>query len=187
MPEPETGASLIEPPIGISSARNIQGFKGAIDPGTIDGNSRLAIIMRGLPGSGKSHWVELFLQGLPAALALNIAEQGLCSTDSFFYQHNRYCFDIARLPEFHQLNLSRFIEALASGVPVVICDNTNMALWEFATYQAAAKALNYRVHIQQIGDVRSKIHQRECAKRNKHGVSLKSIQRMASQFQTIEK
>ncbi|MCE9786429.1 AAA family ATPase [Shewanella chilikensis] len=142
--------------------------------------------MRGLPGSGKSHWVELFIQGLPAALALNIADQGLCSTDHFFYQNNRYCFDIARLSEFHQLNLSRFIEALASGVPVVICDNTNMALWEFAAYNAAAKALNYQVHIQQIGDVRCKIHQRECAKRNQHGVSLHSIQRMAGQFKEIK-
>lgn len=186
MPESKTGASLLEPQVGISSARSIQGIKGVIDPGAIDGNSRLAIIMRGLPGSGKSHWVELFIQGLPAALALNIADQGLCSTDSFFYRNDRYFFDAARLAEFHQLNLSRFIEALATGVPVVICDNTNMALWEFAAYQAAAKALGYRVHIQQIGDVRSKTHLHECAKRNKHGVSLKSIQRMASQFQTIE-
>ena len=183
MPEPKTGASLLEPPVGISSAGNIQEIKGVIDPGAIDGNRRLAIIMRGLPGSGKSYWVRQFIQELPARIAQNVTERGLCSTDSFFYQNNHYCFDIARLPEFHQLNLSRFIEALASGVPVVICDNTNMALWEFAAYQAAAKALNYRVHIQQIGDVGSKTHQRECAKRNKHGVSLNSIQRMASQFQ----
>lgn len=185
MPEPKTDASLLEPPIGISSVRNIQGFKEVIDPGTIDGNSRLAIIMRGLPGSGKSYWVRQFIQELPARLAQNVTERGLCSTDSFFYQNNRYCFDIARLPEFHQLNLSRFIEALATGVPVVICDNTNMALWEFAAYQVAARALGYRVHIQQIGDVRSNTHQRECAKRNKHCVSLKSIQRMAGLFQQL--
>ncbi|MEL4426197.1 AAA family ATPase [Shewanella indica] len=155
------------------------------EPRTIDGNSRLAIIMRGLPGSGKSYWVRQFIQELPARLAQNVTERGLCSTDRFFYRNERYCFDAARLAEFHQLNLSRFIEALATGVPVVICDNTNMALWEFAAYQAAAKALGYRVHIQQIGDVGCKTHLHECAERNKHGVSLKSIQRMASQFQTI--
>ncbi|BCV36088.1 MULTISPECIES: AAA family ATPase [Shewanella] len=157
------------------------------EPRTIDGNSRLAIIMRGLPGSGKSYWVRQFIQELSVELVQCITEKGLCSTDRFFYRNDRYCFDAARLAEFHQLNLSRFIEALATGVPVVICDNTNMALWEFAAYQAAAKALGYRVHIQQIGDVRCKTHLQECAERNKHGVSLKSIQRMASQFQTIEK
>ncbi|ABV87121.1 AAA family ATPase [Shewanella pealeana] len=141
-----------------------------------------AIIMRGLPGSGKSYWVEEYVNALPKR-DCDSEHFKVCSTDEFFYQDGKYCFNAKDLAKFHQLNLTRFIHAIANKTPLVICDNTNMAQWEFEDYCAAAKAEGYRVQIQQIGEPKDKQHQLLCADRNKHRVPLKSIIRMANVFE----
>ncbi|QSX31356.1 AAA family ATPase [Shewanella cyperi] len=140
----------------------------------------LAIILRGLPGSGKSHWVNELL----AAQAAEDAEKVVvCSTDNLFMEQGEYRFDATRLSEYHQRNLAGFIEALALHTPVVICDNTNMARWEFLCYETAARALGYRVERKLIGEPWNSQHQQICAARNRHGVSLEAIRRMAAQFE----
>ncbi|MCL1145761.1 AAA family ATPase [Shewanella sp. 10N.261.52.F9] len=143
----------------------------------------IAIIMRGLPGSGKSYWAEEYVKALPK---LEHAEQfKICSTDEFFYHEGQYRFNSKNLSKYHKLNLTRFIHAIANRVPVVICDNTNMAQWEFEGYCEAAKAEGYQVQIQQVGEPKDKQHQLLCADRNKHRVPLSSISRMAKGFEAI--
>ncbi|MCL1137013.1 AAA family ATPase [Shewanella pneumatophori] len=143
----------------------------------------LAIIMRGLPGSGKSYWVEEYIKGLPKSQSDEQVK--VCSTDEFFYQEGQYKFNPKELSKYHQLNLTRFIHAIANKVPVVICDNTNMAQWEFDGYCKAAKAEGYQIQIQQVGEPKNKEHQLLCADRNKHRVPLSSITSMARAFEVI--
>ncbi|MBV7315780.1 AAA family ATPase [Shewanella sp. NIFS-20-20] len=144
---------------------------------------RLAIIMRGLPGSGKSHWIEQFIESQPPHVATAIRRNGLCSTDSFFMRDGVYRFERSKLAEYHQRNLTQFIWALAKQQAIVICDNTNLAAWEYMAYDAAARALGYQVRCVLIGEPNDSAHQILCANRNRHGVSLGDIQRMARQFQ----
>ncbi|MCH1931344.1 ATP-binding protein [Shewanella sp. A25] len=146
-------------------------------------NQGLAIIMRGLPGSGKSYWISQFIQGLPLEQAIRVKQQGIFSTDSYFYQDGEYRFDAKKLSEYHQRNLSAFIQALGRNEPIVICDNTNICGWEYMAYVAAAKALRYQVRMMLIGDPLDAQHQQECALRNQHKVPLSQIQRMAKQFE----
>lgn len=145
-------------------------------------NQKLAIIMRGLPGSGKSYWVEQYIANLPLDMAFRLRQYGLFSTDTFFYQGNEYRFDAKKLPEYHQRNLTAFIQALVSSEPIVICDNTNLCHWEYMAYDAVAKALGYQVRIVLVGEPLNTEHQRLCAERNRHHVSLAHIQRMATAF-----
>lgn len=144
---------------------------------------RLAIIMRGLPGSGKSHWVEQFMQSQPLSVALQIKQYGYFSTDRLFVVEGQYQFDISKLSEYHQINLSLFIEALSRGEPIVICDNTNVCQWEYIAYKTAAVALGYKVKMVITGEPKSASHQLLCAQRNKHHVPLKHIQRMGEAFE----
>ncbi|QYK02912.1 AAA family ATPase [Shewanella psychrotolerans] len=157
------------------------------DPLTSSGwsscQTKLAIIMRGLPGSGKSYWVEQFINAQPIDIANGIRQRGYFSTDKLFYIDGKYRFNVNRLSEYHQRNLTAFIHALSRGEPIVICDNTNMARWEFMTYDAAAKALGYQVREVLIGDPLDDAHQQLCAQRNQHGVSLHHIQSMATKFE----
>lgn len=146
-------------------------------------SENIAIIMRGLPGSGKSHWVERFILSLPLDNAISVRQRGIFSTDSFFYHQDRYLFDAKKLPEYHQCNLAGFIQALSSSEPIVICDNTNLCRWEYIAYEAAAKALGYQVRIVLVGEPSNRAHQLECAARNRHGVPLAQIQRMAAMFE----
>lgn len=144
---------------------------------------KLAIIMRGLPGSGKSYWVEHFIKAQPNDVANNIKLRGYFSTDERFYREGLYRFELGRLAEYHQYNLTAFIHALSRGEQIVICDNTNMARWEFMAYDAAAKGLGYQVREVLIGTPLDKQHQRRCAQRNQHGLTLNQIQSMAAKFE----
>jgi predicted kinase len=146
-------------------------------------SEKLAIIMRGLPGSGKSHWVETYILSLPLEKAIGVRQRGVFSTDSFFYHQDEYRFDATKLPEYHQCNLTGFIQALSSSEPVVICDNTNLCRWEYMAYEAAAKALGYSVRVVLVGEPCLPAHQALCAERNRHGVSLAQIRRMAHAFE----
>ncbi|WOT03872.1 AAA family ATPase [Shewanella youngdeokensis] len=149
---------------------------------------KVAIIMRGLPGSGKSYWVSQYLDTHVKNVGLEQAkaEVKVFSTDQFFVNNGIYTFNAALLSKYHQMNLTAFIEAMSDGVRFVICDNTNIALWEFAAYRAAAKALGYKVIIKQVGIPSNFAHQQLCANRNRHRVTLNSIKRMATLFETID-
>lgn len=148
-------------------------------------SQKLAIIMRGLPGSGKSHWVEEYIAALPVDVGFRLRRQGIFSTDYFFYQGDEYRFDAKKLSEYHQRNLTAFIQALALDEPIVICDNTNLSHWEYMAYEAAAKALGYPVRIVLVGDPLNPNHQKLCAERNRHQVPLSQIQRMARLFEAF--
>lgn len=148
-------------------------------------SQKLAIIMRGLPGSGKSHWVEEYIVALPVDVGFRLRRQGIFSTDHFFYQGSEYRFDAKKLSEYHQRNLTAFIQALALEEPIVICDNTNLCHWEYMAYEAVAKALGYPVRIVLVGDPLNPNHQTLCAERNRHQVPLSQIQRMARLFEAF--
>lgn len=147
-----------------------------------DLNRGLAIIMRGLPGSGKSYWVSEFIASQPEEVRSRALSSGYFSTDNYFYRDGQYQFDARRLSEFHQRNLTGFIQALSECEPLVICDNTNMAKWESLAYEAAARSLGYQVRFVLIGSPENREHQVLCAKRNCHSVPLAQIERMAKQF-----
>lgn len=144
---------------------------------------KLVIIMRGLPGSGKSYWIEQFIVSQGIEHAIHIRQYGYFSTDRYFYQQGQYRFNPQKLAQYHQANLSAFIQALARHEPIVICDNTNIAKWEFMAYEAAAKALGYQIKVVLVGQPDDDQHQQLCAQRNQHKVSLGNIQKMAQLFE----
>lgn len=138
-------------------------------------------ILRGLPGSGKTHYAHNLADELVAG---DESQYLICATDDYFYDQNgEYHFDKFKLPQYHNLNLARFINALSQGLPLVIVDNTNIKKWEFVAYAQAATALGYQVKEVVVGEIKDKSLQHLYAKRNTHGVALKTISKMAYMFE----
>jgi len=138
-------------------------------------------ILRGLPGSGKSYYAQNLADELATA---DESQYLICSTDDYFLnEQGEYHFDKFKLPQYHNLNLARFIQALAQDIPLVILDNTNIKKWEFVAYTQAAVALGYQVKEVIVGEVNDKSMQHLYAKRNSHNVPLKTISKMAYMFE----
>uniref|UniRef100_A0A914WY62 Uncharacterized protein n=1 Tax=Plectus sambesii TaxID=2011161 RepID=A0A914WY62_9BILA len=85
----------------------------------IELHHKVLILMRGLPGSGKSY------------LARNLEKRGLngrvFSTDDFFCSPNgSYVFDQNKLSDYHAQNVGRVRDAIGEDRTPVIVDNTNV-------------------------------------------------------------
>ena len=120
------------------------------------------IIMRGLPGSGKSTYIK---NNFPNAL--------VCSADHFFEKDGEYNFNPAKLPDAHKACMRTFIKYLSAEAPLIIVDNTNTQLWELSPYVSVAEAFGAEVEILHVkSDVNT------CIDRNVHGVPEKSIKAM---------
>jgi predicted kinase len=129
------------------------------------------IIMRGLPGSGKSHHIE---ENHPNAY--------VCSADFFFErralkENKTYeeVFDWRDLQEAHAICLNDFIIALANNEPVVVVDNTNTTHKEYMNYIAIATCLaDYEVEIIEV-PCPDRAALKKFHARNSHGVPWKSM------------
>jgi predicted kinase len=149
--------------------------------------NKKVIIMRGLPGSGKSHYVE---ENYADACSHNPNGGYVCSADHFFErlalkEGKTYeeVFQPWMLSQAHADCLYEFITALAANEPVVIVDNTNTTHWEYMNYIAIATCLaDYEVEIIEVPcpGIQSlkKFHTR-----NSHGVPWESMLMMFDRWE----
>jgi predicted kinase len=147
------------------------------------------VIMRGLPGSGKSYYADK-LSKQNASI--------ICSADSFFETivlttdaligsytgmfQTEYHFDATKLPVAHAKCFSNFLNALKAQYKHIIVDNTNIHKWEYQNYEAAASLAGYSVQIVEfraitIEDIKI------CIRRNTHNVPSNVIANMAVEFE----
>jgi len=132
-----------------------------------------AYILRGISGSGKSTLANILA-----------VERGIVhSTDSYFMVDGVYRFDPSKLAYNHSANQAAFRDSCKAGFNIVVCDNTNMKHWEMGNYIGFAKDFGYNVHIILVGNPFSDQHQFDCAARNKHGLTLDIIKKMAAKFE----
>lgn len=136
--------------------------------GACDSNEKQVLILRGLPGAGKSYYIQQCLSGLSKA------NYRIHSTDSFFIESGKYQFDENKLDEYHKQNLLAFERSLVEQLPLVICDNTNVKLWQIKPYTEAALKMGYLVSVKSIGLVSTLIEQPDVLSlyqlRNQHQV-----------------
>lgn len=88
------------------------------------------VIMRGLPGSGKSSWIK---QQLPDA--------SVWSADNYHMVDGVYRYDPKKAGEAHAWCLKGFLDDLRADLKMpIVVDNTNTTAVEIAPYAAAAGA-----------------------------------------------
>ena len=139
-------------------------------------NKQLKII-RGIPGSGKTTYVNE-----------NYPEAYVCSADNYF-EEVADLNDTSYLEEFqpwlvgkaHQHCWGSFIQAVVvMDEPLVVVDNTNVNKWEYENYVLLAEQLGYEVEIivTDMSESAEVYHER-----NTHGVPLEVIERMLREFE----
>jgi hypothetical protein len=80
--------------------------------------------------------------------------------------------------------LGKFIDAMKSGVDVVIADNTFTRLWEVQNYLKAADLAGYLVEVYEFRLATIK-EVEDCANRNVHCVPFDVVSRHASSFEPL--
>ena len=129
-----------------------------------------ACIMRGIPGSGKS------------TMAKELAGSNgvIHCTDDYFMVDGVYRFDFKKIKEYQDKNFEAFCRSLADGIETVICDKTNVQLWQYRDYIKTAEVAGYDVRIISMPHPDPEV----AAARNKHGVPLEVIKRMIDQWES---
>lgn len=125
------------------------------------------IILRGLPGSGKSTWVNN-----------NVNDKSVvCSADDFWMKDGEYNFNPKLLGKAHQeckFKYTRLLETdLGNNKLVAVVDNTNTSAKEIKFYLNMAEELDIDIEI-----ILFSCTVETSAKRNIHNVPLAILEKM---------
>lgn len=111
------------------------------------------IILRGLPGSGKTYYSKQLI----AKYADEDVE--ICSADHFFLCdvevavgefEEKYIFDPYRIAEAHEACKVKAVAALIDEVSLIVIDNTHTQHWEFELYKELAFLGGYECEVHEI-------------------------------------
>lgn len=149
------------------------------------------ILMRGLPGSGKSTKARsIAMDALYTGAATTIA---ICSTDDFFMRNGEYQFVPRLIGDAHKWNQDRVRYHMIAQTELIIVDNTNTQAWEMKPYRDLATSMRYDVEEIVVGDeyLSNKFMAPEvkqeyvdtCHARNTHGVPREVIEKMMKRFE----
>lgn len=125
----------------------------------------LCIIMRGIQGSGKSHWIEA---NFPAH---DYPDREICSADLYHYNDaGVYDYNPNMADTYHLYCYKKFLRCGQSGIQPLIVDNTNLTISQIAPYYQLARAMGYTPWIVQMVCDPGK-----AARRNQHGLTLDQV------------
>ncbi|XP_074922610.1 NEDD4-binding protein 2 isoform X2 [Chelonoidis abingdonii] len=158
---------------------------------------QVLVLLRGVPGSGKSFLARALLEDNPSGIIL--------STDDYFYKNGQYQYDANCLGEAHEWNRKQAKEAFEKRISPIIIDNTNIQAWEMKPYVALDPVLElvknfptehflgrflrsrsqqykYKVMFREP-DTWWKFKPKELERRNIHGISKEKIKRMLEHYE----
>ncbi|PKK30690.1 NEDD4 binding protein 2 [Columba livia] len=135
---------------------------------------QVLVLLRGVPGSGKSYLARTLLEDNPGGIIL--------STDDYFSKHGQYHYDPDCLGEAHEWNRKRAKEAFEMRISPIIIDNTNIQAWEMKPYVTLAQQFKYKVMFREP-DTWWKFKPKELERRNIHGVSKEKIKKMLERYE----
>eukprot|EP00408_Alexandrium_pacificum_P022751 CAMPEP_0171183258 /NCGR_PEP_ID=MMETSP0790-20130122/15187_1 /TAXON_ID=2925 /ORGANISM="Alexandrium catenella, Strain OF101" /LENGTH=1052 /DNA_ID=CAMNT_0011648231 /DNA_START=75 /DNA_END=3230 /DNA_ORIENTATION=+ len=131
---------------------------------------RRLVIIRGPPGTGKSHWAmeqlrkeDVMAAGLGQAEAMGVQLAHVCSTDDFFMQFSgksvgemQYIFNACNVDASNLMNEARVRLAMEVGIEPLYVDNTNMKLFDMRPYVMLADRMGYVVSVVSPGEINAK-------------------------------
>lgn len=106
---------------------------------------RMVLVMRGIPGSGKTHLVENSVEARGQS-----GSYTYCSARQLFYKTGASAPDPSELNIAEAYCRSCFLDAMANLCPFVVVDGVHTKCWEYAVYKCLARAFGYAFHVLEI-------------------------------------
>lgn len=153
------------------------------------------VILRGLPGSGKTSFAEFLLSTNKSSIRhstddyflvfdetnkTTVGAQTLQTTGHL--SRGKYVFVFERLQEYHNRNYEAFCKSVKEGIELVIVDNTNIQKAHYMRYLKSAQEAGYHVDVITIGGF-DPASIDLYARRNSHSVPYGAIQKMSRAFE----
>ncbi len=132
------------------------------------------VIMRGLPGSGKSDAAKRF-----------VGNGIIHSTDDFFIVDGVYVFDERNVSRFHRFNFLSSVGSMQRGLSPIIVDNTNIVASDCMDYVEVGKAYDYEIIVVEPS-AEWAFDIEELVKRNTHGVPRETLVEMLEKYEKPE-
>lgn len=140
----------------------------------IDKKDKKLIILRGLPGSGKSEEAKRF-----------VGDGIIHSTDDFFIMDGVYVFDDSNVSRFHYFNFLSSLESMQNGISPIVIDNTNIIAEYCVDYVESGRMYGYEIIVVEP-DTDWAFDIEELMKRNTHGVPRETLVDMLEQYEKPE-
>lgn len=136
---------------------------------------KTAVILRGLPGSGKSHIAKTLIDD-----DMNFGV--ICSADNYHIDLDGvYKWKPENVSKAHEYCKKLFSDALETDCPLIIVDNTNTTPKEYNWYVTKAKEAGYWPVLLTVGDASAEAVENSI-KNNTHSVPKDTIVNMAKRF-----
>lgn len=133
-------------------------------------NVKIALVMRGTPGSGKS----TFSNFLKSKCGAKVHEVDLLHTSSGIFDWNYELAD-----DFYEKNFNNFRKSCQNSESLVIADCMNLYYKDVEKYASCARSMGYHVYVVTADILNPQIG----ATRNLHGVELEKIVKMRETFE----
>jgi predicted kinase len=128
------------------------------------------ILLRGVPGSGKSSLGEIILR-CPGSNSPDVL-----SADNFFIDDKgNYNFDSTKLKQAHNECQLKCAERMKLEISRIVVANTFTEKWEMDSYYEMAERYKYRVH--------TVIVENRHESKNVHGVPDEKLEQMKNRFE----
>ncbi|XP_029501770.1 NEDD4-binding protein 2-like 1 [Oncorhynchus nerka] len=137
--------------------------------------TREIIILRGLPGSGKTTVARNILEMYGSGEAF--------STDDYFRVDGKMVgFRDTSLNKAHVWNRNRVLQAIKNKVHPIVIDNTNLQKWEVWPYVRMAFRRGYWIEFQDLPVLPLEILNRRCPK-----IPMEVLERMNEGYEPVKK
>lgn len=175
MTQSESGS---QPPQALPQVEHLpRNFKTVVD--MINKGYRVCIILRGLPGSGKSFLAHQII----GATVKDLGEHILSADNFFLDRKGKYRFDPSKLTDAHSTTQNRFTQLASKGVSPLISDNTNLEYWNMYHYLQVAVQYGYHIEIMEPATP-WKLIEHKLEMKNQHGVPGDRIKLMKRKYET---
>lgn len=140
---------------------------------------KVLVILRGLPGSGKSYLARRLVENTVSSQEYH---RFIFSADDYFMRRGVYQYDVSKISDAHTFNQQRAFEAMRRGVSPVIIDNTNTQIWEMRSYGMVGAQFSYIIEVLEP-DTPWAFNWRELDRRNTHRVPQEKLREMLSRYE----